>query len=255
MGRLKIPTNAAMLKQLTPLRPVTRNATRWYSTFEMLKRYESIKSVLSDPGFEIDKRLIDALPTRGENTKISELQPSLQKLYSVTLALEREKTTLSDVRCLFDDVIANFPITAKYLSPDAEIIQDKVFERALVKLQRSKSAELTLKEAESVSKLKQPDQVEPTSQSDDGELSFADSALKRMKMELSTSEVKYLPTNFLLPTTNLVERFFSVASHALNDKRAAISPARLETQLFLKMNKRFWDKETVSRVISIHNQQ
>ena len=43
----------------------------------------------------------------------------------------------------------------------------------------------------------------------------------------------YIDCHFLLPTSNFVERFVSVAGHAFSDERQSILPMNLEMQLFL----------------------
>ncbi len=42
----------------------------------------------------------------------------------------------------------------------------------------------------------------------------------------------YIDTRFLLPTSNICERLFSVAGHALGDRRKPITPLHLEEQMF-----------------------
>ena len=54
----------------------------------------------------------------------------------------------------------------------------------------------------------------------------------------------------VLPTSNIVERFFSTAGIALSDYRHRLLPANLECQLFLKYNSRLWDKKTLKFVIN-----
>ena len=71
--------------------------------------------------------------------------------------------------------------------------------------------------------------------------SFAEAILKKRKL-------LYKDTAFLVPTSNILERFFSAAKFAFNDHRQQLSPVNLEGQLFLKLNSRFWDEHTVSSV-------
>ena len=61
---------------------------------------------------------------------------------------------------------------------------------------------------------------------------------------------KYVDCRFLLPTSNLLERFFSTAGYASSDLRQRLLPANLEEQLFLKINKRYWDQKTVNCALS-----
>ena len=70
---------------------------------------------------------------------------------------------------------------------------------------------------------------------------------KRVKVQQS----EFKDTRFVLPTSNVAERFFSQAGIAYNDLRKRLSPVNLEEQMFLKLNRRFWD---VKSVIDIVNQ-
>ena len=59
----------------------------------------------------------------------------MKKLESVTKKLQDPKLTMSEVRLLLDFAIENFPGMSHYLLADAEIIQDPILERAIVKIQ------------------------------------------------------------------------------------------------------------------------
>ena len=72
---------------------------------------------------------------------------------------------------------------------------------------------------------------------------------KLLKEKVCKSKpILYKDTAFLVPTSNILERFFSAAKFAFNDHRQQLSPVNLEGQLFLKLNSRFWDEHTVSSV-------
>eukprot|EP00644_Phytophthora_capsici_P003682 jgi/Phyca11/129211/e_gw1.82.100.1 len=55
---------------------------------------------------------------------------------------------------------------------------------------------------------------------------------------------------FIPPTSNTVERLFSVAKHTLSHHRQRMLPIHLETVLFLKMNRRFRDANTVAAIVN-----
>ncbi|EGZ08117.1 hypothetical protein PHYSODRAFT_527104 [Phytophthora sojae] len=57
--------------------------------------------------------------------------------------------------------------------------------------------------------------------------------------------VRHIP-----PTSNAVERLFSVAKHTLSNHRHGMLPVHLETVLFLKLNRRFWNAGTVTKVVN-----
>ena len=59
----------------------------------------------------------------------------MKKLESMTKKLQDPKLTMSNARILFDFVIENCTGMSHYLSADAEIIQNPILERAIVKIQ------------------------------------------------------------------------------------------------------------------------
>ena len=78
--------------------------------------------------------------------------------------------------------------------------------------------------------------------------SFAEAILKKLEKVCKSKPILYKDTSFLVPTSNILERFFSAAKFAFNDHRQQLSPVNLEGQLFLKLKSRFWDENTVSSV-------
>ena len=70
--------------------------------------------------------------------------------------------------------------------------------------------------------------------------------LKKRKLDRNA---RYMNTTFILPTSNIAERFFSCATYALNDLRQSLSPTNLELHLFLKINRRLWDEKLVSQIV------
>ena len=78
-------------------------------------------------------------------------------------------------------------------------------------------------------------------------LSLLERTLKRRKMVGSAG--KYIDTRFIVPTSNMVESFFSRAGYALNDRRRSLLPANLEAQMFLLANTGFWNVEDVRKVV------
>ncbi len=55
---------------------------------------------------------------------------------------------------------------------------------------------------------------------------------------------------FLLPSSNIVERFVSAAGYTFNDYRKNLLPMNLEVQLFLEVNRRFRNENLVDKVIN-----
>ncbi|RHY12878.1 hypothetical protein DYB25_012446 [Aphanomyces astaci] len=80
-------------------------------------------------------------------------------------------------------------------------------------------------------------QMRPSNPSDKP-LTLAERAKKRKKT--SHEEFNYLDCRFLRPTSNMCERFFSLAKLALTDHRRAMTPQNFEQQMFLKVNNWLW---------------
>ena len=77
--------------------------------------------------------------------------------------------------------------------------------------------------------------------------------MKRRKLTKAEHDNGYIETRFSLPTSNLVERCFSVSGLAYDDFRQNMTPENLEMQrLFvLKTNIRFRDEELVSKCCAL----
>ena len=80
---------------------------------------------------------------------------------------------------------------------------------------------------------------------------FASMILK-MRAKVTTSSDNF-DLHCLLPTSNLLERFFSVAGLALTNLRQRLTPELLEQQLFPNANSKLWNIHTVSKVLNKEN--
>ena len=246
MVKLKNPKLSGKLRRHTNLRPVSRNETRWSSTFSMVERYCQIRETLAQAEFSSDKSLLEFLPTPKESTEISDLLKHFTKFNSVQKSLQKEDVGLADARILFDHITMEYPLMKKYLASDAGIVHSPTFEKAVIKIQNEKTTQLSDDETDAIVILKL-EQSESAATVADGEDDFASTILKKRRSELKgDTSSGYLNIKFLLPTSNLVERFFSTAKMTFNDHRQSLLPVNLEEQLFLKINARLYDEELVS---------
>ena len=79
---------------------------------------------------------------------------------------------------------------------------------------------------------------------DNGEnMNFAKRLLKRRR--LSTETHDYIDLSFIPPTSNIVERLFSVAKLLWRNQRASLLPITFEVILFLKANMNWWILQTI----------
>ena len=237
MTKLKTLKLSGKLRKLTPLRPVCSNKTRWSSVFTMVKRYKEIACHIKDLG---DTDLLDYYLSHREEIMLASLVQDLEKFQSVTLALQREELSMKDMRLLFDGVCELFPRFNNHLAYDATIVHSPDFESAVTKLAGKKEENLTEREICAVKGfVVESGAQNPVPQ----EFDFASSILKKPRVSPGYSSVRHI-----LPTSNLVERFFSQAAVALGDYRERLSPVNLESQLFLKFNRNYWNLNDVNKI-------
>ena len=97
LGSLK---KSAILRNASPLRPITRNDTRWSSTFMMLTCYLELKPFIDMNDIDI----IPYLPSKGDDYRLKSLLEELKKLESISKKPQEEPgVDLADARALFDD--------------------------------------------------------------------------------------------------------------------------------------------------------
>ncbi len=183
------------------------------------------------------------LPPREDKT-VHELCKQLGDLNSVTKSLQSESVTLSTVRTLFDEVIREHPDLTERLSPTADIVKDPIFEKAICKLQDGQQLE---RYETAVLKSFEVEKPDASSSEEEESLSLAARALKRRKLQQRTSAC-YVDTRFVVPTSNMCERLFSVAGWALNGRRKRILPKNFEVQIFLHENREMWSIHDVDRI-------
>ena len=144
-------------------------------------------------------------------------------------------------------MVAIYPEMAHYLLPTSRIVANPVFEAAIVKLQNQ--LELDEEERDAVKGLLKHSDVDAVQEVAVTETDFAKNIIKK-KRTSAKGVTEYESTKFIFPTSDIVERFFSSAGYALSDLRSSILPANLEMQLFLKVNKSFWDRKTVQKAMN-----
>ena len=247
MSKLRFPVAAAKLRKHTELRALGANRTRWSSTFVMLNRYLQIRQFI---GLLHISGIEELMLTPTEEKEAEKLCQMLSDFDSVTKALQSNTVTLSEVRVLFDSIITAYPSTIGRLSTNSPIVSNPDFEKGIVKIQTGRSTELTLNESIAVSSLNLNirETVELVDNVNEENMSFAMRALKRARLTSAPSD-KYVNTRFLLPTSNICERLFSVAGKTLSDNRKSILPSNLEQQIFLNANSDLWGLKDVNSVL------
>ena len=70
------------------------------------------------------------------------------------------------------------------------------------------------------------------------------------KKKRKTNASRYIDTRFLIPTTNHVERLFSMSKRVFSSKRRSLLPRTLEALVFLKQNRPLWNLSMVSSIVN-----
>lgn len=143
MVKLRTLLIGARISRFTPLPPKLRNTARWSSIFEMISRYCELRDFLCllNPS-EINEISL----TLVENRKVDDLFDNLKLFESVSKALQKDVSLLSDVRAIFDAVIGEHPSFSTRLSANASIVHCMLFESAVVQIQRRNASVLLWEE-------------------------------------------------------------------------------------------------------------
>ena len=237
MISLRTIKNRAALRKKTPLSPILDNATRWSSKFEMLKRYVQLRDYIDDI-VPVQLQLSPSI-----NSNVSDLLKQLGQLDTLTKFLQTEDRQFYEVRKAFDEAAKLFPCLEQHCSEFSEIVCDPHFEIAVCKIQENQiygePLKLTPTEYKQVKHLKKhSDQV--TGDTDCEDLGRTDemvTVLQRVKRSKVQASSNYIDLQFVRPTRNICERFFSISKLAMPDYRKRLLPSSLEMQLFLKVNR------------------
>ncbi|ETO58547.1 hypothetical protein F441_16722 [Phytophthora nicotianae CJ01A1] len=218
--QLRHPNNSAALAAFTGLKPLKANATRWSSTYEMLKRYADIRDAI-----KMVQAVEDLVPRPSSHRRIVQLLSKLGDLDSVCVKLQSEKLALADVRLLFDAVVVKY-----------RIVHSPVFERAVVNVQGDRRLQADEEAAVEPFLVVQPSSAPPTKQVD-----FATATLRQAKKPRHASAQKYDELlSQLPPTSNRCERLFSQCKLILTPRRSSLLLANFEMLVFLRANRDLW---------------
>ncbi|KUF85443.1 hypothetical protein AM587_10000113 [Phytophthora nicotianae] len=172
------------------------------------------------------------MPIRREESQLETLLDELKAFESSSKKLQSaEGLSLLDVRDIFDALITEHSGVESYLAPDAAIVQQPEFEDACISVLMGKADTLTEQQRALLLPFAAP--TSPRQGVDDEELSFVDRALEKRKLQREQPS-EYPEIAVIPPTSNVCERFFSQAKHALGSHRQSLLPIHLEVILFVK---------------------
>lgn len=245
---------ASKLRELTSYATVRENDTRWSSTFQMIDRYLRIQNELSSV---VD--LLSLLPNHLEVDFLTRAHTSMKQFDSVTLMLQRDGMTFVESRQIFDLFLKDFPDFDHYIGDTAAIIEDQVFEKAVMQIARALPLSEELQNAAQVL-IRPEDPVDenaiPVGDNDDEVVTTESYSqelqrkLKRQKRETSNEKANMYMNLDMLPGTSVnCERLFSAAKFILSDTRKRTTPNLFEALLLLKVNRGFWNVYSVGQAM------
>lgn len=212
----------------------------------MLQLYD----LIADSIDQTEREIAALLPTVQERIRIRDHLEPLIQLKSVTESLQKTNLTLAESEMLLETVIDEFPEFPfeDFISNVAQIVAHPFFESAIVKIQNGKESELIIEEQKAAAALLKA--ADETEEEDLGDLTFAQKALKKRRLSVSRNSSRFINTSFLSPTSNEVERLFSMTARVFSTKRRQLLPRTLESLVFLNRNRTLWNVGTVSRIVN-----
>jgi hypothetical protein len=220
----------------------------------MIDRYLRIQNELSSV---VD--LLSLLPNHLEVDFLTRAHTSMKQFDSVTLMLQRDGMTFVESRQIFDLFLKDFPDFDHYIGDTAAIIEDQVFEKAVMQIARALPLSEELQNAAQVL-IRPEDPVDenaiPVGDNDDEVVATESYSqelqrkLKRQKRETSNEKANMYMNLDMLPGTSVnCERLFSAAKFILSDTRKRTTPNLFEALLLLKVNRGFWNVYSVGQAM------
>lgn len=198
----------------------------------MLSRYFEIKDFIFQivvSGNDIQPLLL----TSEQERLVSKLFSDMKKTKRCHKDITGRKCTLSTMGYIFDELMNVFPSTSRGLSSTDTIIHDVDFENGIVKMQQGNSGMLTENEVPAVSVFYQSPNRSAQALND---ACLLLRAWKTQNMDLIERIAGYDDVRFILPSSNICDRLFSIAGVEMDYRRKYLIPSNFESQMILFAN-------------------
>lgn len=126
MKKIRTTIRSANLRHFSTLAPATCNVTRWSSTYHRLSRFYEIHEFHSK--LDCTDIAFFFIPPRREIGAFDKLCDILRDMDNVTVCLQSDRTTLSEVQALFDRIDFQYPFPATSISPWSSVVLNLIFE-------------------------------------------------------------------------------------------------------------------------------
>lgn len=252
---LRTLKNNLKVSAKTTITPALDNDTRWSSGFKMLTSYLEILPVLESCNLDSSTRAL--FPGGVITESARELLEFLKCVQSISMTLQSVDYTTNNLytaRLLFDKLIADFPAynLAAHLGPNADIIHNKAFESAIIKLQAPIHMRLTHSEAEAVKVFKIDASTDGTNEGQEEEHNegYAQSIIREdtEKALKKQKKAEYRSVKHVASNSNRCERLFSGTKLVMTDQRKCMDPSTLEMVTMLDENSDLWSAYDVQDV-------
>lgn len=245
MTKFQTVKGRKILKKETTLMPRLYLGSHWRIAYKMLRRYSQLlPSIRKIKRFSLRHcDAFDVLLTPEEDAQVDELLIALANMHSVSLSLQQDTLTLSDVRAIFDHTVATYPSTTSHLVQDTT----SWVESGLIKLQTGDALSQSERQACANFMLSQEEDDSSAEEVDDKPLSFVDEA-RRKRRKKEAKQPAFMDTDFVPPMSNLCERLLFQSKQHLGLVSQSMKPSDLGMLLFLRANREFWSKEMVHKI-------
>ncbi|KAF1789421.1 Ribonuclease H-like domain [Phytophthora cactorum] len=184
-----------------------------------------------------DDDIMELLPAPAANKRLRVLYQELRDIESVSKALQGRDVDLLDVREWFDELISVKPHYARFIGPRANIVHSPEFESGCVRVLRGNTDRLSRAEKAVLQPFAATAPADARESLEEQQDSFVERLRKRRRLYEECVEYEQLKS--IPPTSNVVERFFSVARVTFGHQRHGLLPRTLETLLFLRENRSY----------------
>ena len=261
--------NAAVLRNLSTLKPIMYNKTRWSGKHDVLKRFIEIREDLIKTADD-ENTSLEVNSSIGFLNKVKKHQKTLARIQIATKELQTQFHSLSSCRAdldlLLEDVsmyrnqighnLFQCKLGKKYIGSHSGKLHNIDFENGVVKLQNDEAKDMSPSETEECSVLRLVD-----CDTDKGNLGDSDDVMTYQerrdlhKKKRRLDNHKYGNLDFILGSAAVVERLWSIADKLIDGDRNNTSPLLMEALLFLRENRSYWDLPLVCEAFNAMRSQ
>lgn len=228
MVKLRTPLLPSKLYEEISLRVKLSNDECCTSFCAMLKRHVVPRDFLCIlDNVDLDRVLLLATVERRTDGLLTELK----ELSDVAPKLQLHSSTICQTRAYFDSVLNVFPTVKARLKQSARILHSPVFKSVIVMIQYTTERDISTSEKRAVCCLLFEQCAAP--ETDPLSYSIVERVMKLLKSCVTTSKFKYHDTFCLFSTSNISDRMFSIAWHALTGCSRGNLPHIFENQPLL----------------------